>query len=128
MTSLLEGAHLVGRRSGDGKSAGIAEAFRGASRAMNHQPKNPLHGITLAMIVEQLVERMGWEALGIAVPVRCFTHDPSIKSSLVFLRRTPWARAEVEALYLRGLRAATNADREATSPESARVEGLDEPT
>lgn len=70
---------------------------------MNTQPKNPLHGITLAAILEQLVERMGWEAMGIAIPIRCFTHDPSIKSSLVFLRRTPWARAEVEALYLRGL-------------------------
>lgn len=70
---------------------------------MNTQPKNPLHGVTLAAILEQLVERMGWEAMGIAIPIRCFTHDPSIKSSLVFLRRTPWARAEVEALYLRGL-------------------------
>jgi len=70
---------------------------------MNTQPKNLLHGITLATIVEQLVERIGWEAMGIAIPIRCFTHDPSIKSSLVFLRRTPWARAEVEALYLRGL-------------------------
>lgn len=70
---------------------------------MTTQPKNPLHGITLAAILEQLVERMGWEAMGISIPIRCFTHDPSIKSSLVFLRRTPWARAEVEALYLRGL-------------------------
>jgi uncharacterized protein (DUF2132 family) len=67
------------------------------------QPKNPLHGVTLAMILERLVERMGWEEMGRAVPIRCFTHDPSIKSSLQFLRRTPWARAEVEALYLRGL-------------------------
>lgn len=75
---------------------------------MNQQPKNPLHGVTLQMMLEQLVERMGWESMGIAIPIRCFTHDPSIKSSLVFLRRTPWARAEVEALYLRGLRASTS--------------------
>lgn len=54
------------------------------------------------MIVDALVERMGWEAMGRAVPIRCFTHDPSVKSSLQFLRRTPWARAQVEALYLRG--------------------------
>lgn len=71
---------------------------------MNEQPKNPLHGVTLAMILEHLVERMGWEGMGRAVPIRCFTNDPSIESSLKFLRRTPWARAEVEALYLRTLR------------------------
>jgi uncharacterized protein (DUF2132 family) len=68
---------------------------------MHEQPKNPLHGVTLAMILERLVERMGWDAMGKAVPIRCFTNDPSIESSLKFLRRTPWARAEVEALYLR---------------------------
>lgn len=59
-----------------------------------------LDGITLETIVTQLSENMGWEAMGIAVPVRCFTHDPSIKSSLKFLRRTPWARKKVEQLYL----------------------------
>lgn len=59
-----------------------------------------LDGITLEMIVTQLSETMGWEAMGAAVPVRCFTHDPSIKSSLKFLRRTPWARKKVEQLYL----------------------------
>ena len=59
-----------------------------------------LDGITLEMIVTQLSQRMGWEAMATAVPVRCFTHDPSIKSSLKFLRRTPWARAKVEELYL----------------------------
>jgi uncharacterized protein (DUF2132 family) len=64
-------------------------------------PNNPLHGITLEMILEQLVARYGWPALGGLVPIRCFTHDPSIKSSLKFLRKTPWARAKVEALYLR---------------------------
>lgn len=72
--------------------------------AMPEQPKNPLHSVTLAMIVEQLVARIGWEAMGRAVPIRCFTSDPSVSSSLTFLRRTPWARAEVEALYLRVMR------------------------
>lgn len=62
-----------------------------------------LDGVTLEAIVTTLVERMGWEALGQAIPLRCFTHDPSVKSSLTFLRRTPWARAKVEALYLRSL-------------------------
>lgn len=68
----------------------------------NDKPaKRPsLDGITLEMIVTQLSESMGWKAMAEAVPVRCFTHDPSIKSSLKFLRRTPWARAKVEELYL----------------------------
>lgn len=68
----------------------------------NNKPANrpALEGITLEAIVTQLAERMGWEAMGAAVPIRCFTHDPSIKSSLKFLRRTPWARAKVEELYL----------------------------
>ncbi len=59
-----------------------------------------LEGITLEAMVTQLAERIGWAAMGEAVPIRCFTHDPSIKSSLKFLRKTPWARARVEALYL----------------------------
>lgn len=58
-----------------------------------------LEGITLEMMVTQLAERMGWEAMGAVVPIRCFTHDPSIKSSLKFLRKTPWARQKVEELY-----------------------------
>ena len=64
------------------------------------QPRNPLHGITLAVMLEQLVALYGWDELGNMISIRCFTHDPSIKSSLQFLRRTPWARAKVEALYL----------------------------
>ncbi|OIR08522.1 hypothetical protein GALL_93160 [mine drainage metagenome] len=63
-----------------------------------------LDGITLEMIVTRLSESMGWEAMAAAVPVRCFTHDPSIKSSLKFLRRTPWARKRVEELYLQHAR------------------------
>lgn len=66
----------------------------------NSATPRTLDGITLEMIVTQLAERIGWEAMAAAVPIRCFTHDPSIKSSLKFLRRTPWARAKVEALYL----------------------------
>jgi uncharacterized protein (DUF2132 family) len=64
-----------------------------------------LDGITLEAIVTQLSEHMGWEAMGAAIPIRCFTHDPSIKSSLKFLRRTPWARKKVEELYLRLIQA-----------------------
>ncbi|MDH5254506.1 MAG: VF530 family protein [Gammaproteobacteria bacterium] len=64
------------------------------------QPRNPLHGITLEAIVNELVASLGWEELGRRIPVRCFTNDPSVASSLRFLRRTPWARAKVEALYL----------------------------
>ena len=63
-----------------------------------------LEGVTLEMIVTHLSETMGWETMAAAIPVRCFTHDPSIKSSLKFLRRTPWARAKVEQLYLWQLR------------------------
>lgn len=64
------------------------------------QPNNPLHGITLAAIIEYLVDTYGWEDLGIQINIRCFTHDPSIKSSLKFLRRTDWARTKVERLYI----------------------------
>lgn len=63
-------------------------------------PNNPLHGVTLAMMVEELVDYLGWDELGRIIPVRCFTFDPTVKSSLTFLRKTPWARAKVEALYL----------------------------
>ncbi|AKV03847.1 hypothetical protein AKJ09_10510 [Labilithrix luteola] len=59
-----------------------------------------LHGVTLAAIVEYLVAHLGWEALGERVPVNCFTSNPSVKSSLTFLRRTPWARTKVEQLYI----------------------------
>ncbi len=64
--------------------------------------QDPLHGITLEMMVTQLVERHGWEQLGRIIDIRCFNFDPSIKSSLQFLRRTPWARKKVEELYLSG--------------------------
>ena len=65
---------------------------------------NPLHGLTLEAILERLVEEYGWPALGDLIQIRCFTHDPSVGSSLKFLRKTPWARAKVESLYLFMLR------------------------
>jgi len=67
------------------------------------QPKNPLHGVTLEMILTDLVEYYGWEQLGQTINIKCFTHEPGIKSSLKFLRKTPWAREKVEGLYLRRL-------------------------
>lgn len=63
-------------------------------------PKDPLHGLTLEAMLRDLVERVGWEAMGRAIEIRCFTSNPSLKSSLAFLRKTPWARKKVEALYL----------------------------
>jgi uncharacterized protein (DUF2132 family) len=60
---------------------------------------DPLHGVTLAMMLEALEKRFGWEELGRRIKIRCFTYNPSIKSSLTFLRRTPWARRKVEELY-----------------------------
>ncbi len=64
------------------------------------QPKHIPHGVTLEMILSRLVEQYGWEELGKRIVIKCFTNDPSIKSSLKFLRRTPWARKKVEDLYL----------------------------
>ena len=68
------------------------------------QPRNPLHGLTLEAIVTALVARYGWADLGVRIPIRCFTADPSVASSLKFLRKTPWAREKVESLYLFMLR------------------------
>lgn len=63
------------------------------------KPNDPLHGVTLEMILNQLVAHYGWAEMGRHIEIRCFNFDPSIKSSLQFLRRTPWARAKVEELY-----------------------------
>lgn len=63
--------------------------------------KDPLHGVTLETIVTKLAAHYGWAELGQRITIRCFTHDPSVKSSLTFLRRTPWARTKVEQLYVR---------------------------
>jgi uncharacterized protein (DUF2132 family) len=65
------------------------------------QPNNPLHGITLETIVNELVNRYGWQELGRRIKIRCFTDNPSVSSSLKFLRKTPWARKKVESLYLK---------------------------
>ncbi|QBG36683.1 VF530 family DNA-binding protein [Litorilituus sediminis] len=68
---------------------------------MDNQPYNPLHGITLKTIVTELEAYFGFDALGKEINIRCFTHDPSINSSLKFLRKTPWAREKVEKLYIK---------------------------
>lgn len=70
---------------------------------MNPQPNNPLHGVTLEKILTDLHASYGWEELGRRIRIRCFTHDPSVASSLKFLRKTPWAREKVEALYLQSI-------------------------
>jgi len=67
---------------------------------MNEQPNNPLHGITLESLLTQLVDHYGWDLLGEMIDIRCFNWEPSIKSSLKFLRKTSWARIKVEELYL----------------------------
>ena len=74
-----------------------------------HPSKDPLHGVTLEMQVNHLVARYGWSELSKRININCFKSDPSVKSSLKFLRRTPWARAEVEALYLASLNEKTDA-------------------
>ena len=68
------------------------------------QPRNPLHGVTLEAMVRALEAHYGWDELGRQIQIRCFTHDPSVNSSLKFLRKTPWARDKVEGLYLFMLR------------------------
>jgi uncharacterized protein (DUF2132 family) len=68
------------------------------------QPHNPLHGVTLEAMVRSLQAHYGWEDLGRRIPIRCFAHEPSVNSSLKFLRKTPWAREKVEGLYLFMLR------------------------
>ncbi|KIA98747.1 transporter [Flavobacterium sp. JRM] len=70
---------------------------------MQNQDKNPLHGITLQTILEKLVEYYGFDTLGELIPIKCFTSNPSIKSSLTFLRKTDWARKKVEDLYIKSI-------------------------
>jgi len=83
------------------------------------QARNPLHGITLEMIVTELVAHFGWPGLGEQIDIRCFTTDPSITSSLKFLRRTPWARKKVESLYLFVLRERTRKAKRAASEDGS---------
>ena len=74
---------------------------RGSSEANSKvQPNNPLHGITLAMVITELQAHYGWQYLADVININCFKKDPSIKSSLKFLRKTPWARNKVEQLYI----------------------------
>ncbi|MFC1501089.1 VF530 family DNA-binding protein [Elusimicrobiota bacterium] len=72
-------------------------------KVKEYKSKDPLHGVTLEMILNRLVEVYGWEKMGRTIKIKCFTSYPSIKSSLVFLRNTPWARKRVEELYIRSL-------------------------
>jgi uncharacterized protein (DUF2132 family) len=74
------------------------------------QPNNPLHGITLETMLKQLVKQYGWLELGERIPIKCFTDNASIKSSLKFLRKTPWARKKVEDLYLKSIANNQNMD------------------
>ena len=75
------------------------------------QPRNPLHGVTLEQILNELVDYFGWPTMGERIRIRCFTDDPSVASSLKFLRRTPWARSKVESMYLFMLREKARAER-----------------
>ncbi len=68
---------------------------------MSNHSSDPLHGVTVERLLTELVAQYGWDELGRRVTIRCFTHDPSIKSSLTFLRKTPWARQKVEDIYVR---------------------------
>lgn len=79
-------------------AAGLLDAYH--TIVNDRQENNPLHGVKLKDILTVLVKEYGWQGLGDQINIRCFTHDPSIKSSLTFLRRTPWAREKVEELYL----------------------------
>ncbi|MGY3112141.1 uncharacterized protein (DUF2132 family) [Pantoea eucalypti] len=87
-----------------------------------HTSKDPLHGVTLEMQIKSLVAQYGWEELGKRININCFKSDPSVKSSLKFLRRTPWARAEVEALYLDSLSVQPAAREEPADAEQAPAE------
>jgi len=81
------------------------------------QPRNPLHGVTLEAVVTALADHYGWPGLAERIPLRCFSSDPSVASSLKLLRKTPWAREKVEALYLFMLRDARRAQRTRPTPE-----------
>ena len=79
---------------------------------MEEQKNNPLHGITLELILRTLVDEYGWELLGELIKIKCFNNNPTFKSSLTFLRKTPWAREKVEKLYLRTIRIQQKLNRE----------------
>lgn len=81
----------------------------------SHQANNPLHGVSLKKILHHLVDHYGWEEMGYRIDIRCFTNDPSINSSLTFLRRNPWAREKVEWIYVNLM---TGGDAEWVRPDS----------
>lgn len=78
----------------------VARYYTFMSSRMTDQPRNPLHGVKLEQIINELVDHFGWEYLGREIAINCFRSDPSVKSSLSFLRKTPWARERVEMLYI----------------------------
>ena len=92
------------------------------------QPQNPLHGITLKAILEDLVKRRGWSYLAARIKIRCFMFDPSIQSSLKFLRRTDWARKKVEALYLNDQKTMGKKEDRKTSGSTEGRDSTDSPT
>ncbi len=85
---------------------------------MNHQPNNPTHGVTLEAMLIKLVEVNTWEGLAARIEIRCFRHNPSIKSSLAFLRKTPWARSKVEQMYVRQIQRENRAAEKASAAEA----------
>lgn len=88
----------------DSATSDPAAAAEAPPKAPARQPRNPLHGVTLEAMVVALSDYFGWDELGRQIPIRCFQSDPSVGSSLKFLRKTPWAREKVESLYLFMLR------------------------
>ena len=84
---------------------------------MPYDKKNPLHGITLEQMLNELVEHIGWEQMAARIPIRCFTTDASVASSLKFLRKTPWARTKVESMYLYMLRERARQARAGDKPQ-----------
>jgi uncharacterized protein (DUF2132 family) len=86
--------------SSAGKTDSNAAENTSSSPARREHPRDPLHGVTLEMIVQTLVQRYGWKEMGRRIPIRCFLFNPTVKSSLNFLRKTPWARAKVEDWFL----------------------------
>jgi uncharacterized protein (DUF2132 family) len=94
---------MAEKQAADGQTS-AAELPRDYRNCMkSEQQNNPLHGKTLEMILHHLVDHYGWEQLGARIKIRCFNDNPSIQSSLKFLRKTPWARIKVENLYLESI-------------------------
>jgi uncharacterized protein (DUF2132 family) len=99
--------------------SGELKLYLNEERLMTEQQNNPLHGLTLQFILETLEDQMGFEKMGQQIKINCFTSEPTIKSSLKFLRKTPWAREKVEQLYLSTVK--TSASRKTKKPTEAFV-------